>query len=141
MQGPVLCEAGVVRSKRNGSLESRLGEIHHGILEVVNLFSPSVMAIEQLYSHYARPRTAILMGHARGVVCLAASIHGLSVEHYPATRVKKVLTGNGHAGKVQVQKAILRELKLPSLPGPLDVSDAIAVAICHYYLSRRTNPI
>ena len=68
-----LCEAGVVRGKSRGSLTKRLLEIHEGVAEVIASLNPEVMALEELYSHYARPRTAILMGHARGVICLAAA--------------------------------------------------------------------
>ena len=63
------------------------------------------MAVEQLYSHYKHPRTAILMGHARGVICLAAAQAGIGVIHYSATQIKKVLTGNGRAPKSQMQHA------------------------------------
>ena len=70
------------------------------------------MALEELYSHYERPRTAILMGHARGVICLAAAQAGIPVVHYSATQIKKILTGNGRAPKAQVQRAIQRELAL-----------------------------
>ena len=86
--------------------------------EVIAAFAPAVMALEQLYSHYQRPRTAILMGHARGVICLAAAEAGIPVVHYSATQVKKILTGAGRAGKAQVQRAIQRELGLPSSPSP-----------------------
>ena len=92
------------------------------------------MAIEELYSHYARPRTAILMGHARGVICLAAAKAGVPIKHYSATQIKRILTGSGRASKSQVQRAIQRELALPSLPSPPDVADALAVALCHHYL-------
>ena len=74
------------------------------------------MALEQLYSHYQRPRTAILMGHARGVICLAAAQAGIPVVHYASTQVKRILTGAGRAGKAQVQRAIQRELHLPHCP-------------------------
>ncbi|MFV2067578.1 MAG: crossover junction endodeoxyribonuclease RuvC, partial [Pirellulales bacterium] len=72
--GPRLCEAGIVRGKTRNSLTSRLHEIHAGVVDVLKTLQPCVMAIEELYSHYKRPRTAILMGHARGVICLAASM-------------------------------------------------------------------
>jgi crossover junction endodeoxyribonuclease RuvC len=129
-----LCEAGVVRGRSRGSLTRRLVEIHEGIADVVAAFSPQVMALEELYSHYARPRTAILMGHARGVICLAAAAKGIPVVHYSATQVKKILTGSGRASKSQVQTAIQRELKLDRIPEPPDVADALAIALCHYYL-------
>jgi crossover junction endodeoxyribonuclease RuvC len=131
---PKLCEAGIVRGKSRRSLTARLVEIHEGVAEVIAAFQPAVMALEELYSHYARPRTAILMGHARGVICLAAAQAGVPVVHYSATRIKKMLTGNGRAPKGQVQRAIQRELGLPELPDPPDVADALAVALCHCYL-------
>jgi crossover junction endodeoxyribonuclease RuvC len=95
---------------------------------------PEVLAIEELYSHYERPTTAILMGHARGVIVLAAAEAGIPVVNYRATQIKKTITGNGHAAKWQMQEAIKRELNLPSLPEPPDVADALAIALCHCYL-------
>jgi crossover junction endodeoxyribonuclease RuvC len=129
-------EAGVVRSTASGDLAGRLGEIHTGVREVIDSLKPAVVALEELYSHYQRPRTAILMGHARGVICLAAAQAGLPVQPYAATQIKKVLTGAGRAPKSQMQDAICRELGLPSPPEPPDVADALAIALCHYYLSR-----
>jgi len=70
------------------------------------------------------------------VICLAATMAGLPVTNYSATQVKKLLTGNGHASKSQVQHAVKFELKLAALPEPADVSDALAIALCHYYLNR-----
>ena len=73
------------------------------------------------------------MGHARGVICLAAAQAGLDVHHYAATHVKKMLTGNGRAPKSQMQDSIRRELQLPQLPEPADVADALAIALCHSF--------
>ena len=129
-----LCEAGIVRGGARGPLAPRVAAIHAGVAEVIGSFQPSVMALEELYSHYARPRTAILMGHARGVICLAAAQAGIPVVHYSATQIKKILTGSGRAPKSQVQRAIQRELGLASLPDPPDVADALAIALCHHYL-------
>ena len=131
---PRICEAGVVRGKSRRSLTARLVEIHEGVADVIAALKPGVMAIEELYSHYNRPRTAILMGHARGVICLAAARAGIPVVHYSATQIKKILTGAGRASKAQVQRAIQRELALTQVPDPPDVADALAVALCHYYL-------
>ncbi|MGA2035457.1 MAG: crossover junction endodeoxyribonuclease RuvC [Thermoguttaceae bacterium] len=135
--GVRLCEAGVVRGKTRGSLTKRLVEIYQGVADVIAAFAPQAMALEQLYSHYQRPRTAILMGHARGVICLAAELAGVPVTHYSATQVKKILTGAGRAGKAQVQRAVQRELGLAKIPEPPDVADALAIALCHYYLKKR----
>ncbi len=131
---PQLCEAGVVRGKTRGSLTARLIQIYDGVTDVIAALKPEVMAIEELYSHYARPRTAILMGHARGVICLAGAQAGIPVISYSATQIKRILTGSGRAPKGQVQRAIQHELGLPQLPEPADVADALAIALCHYYL-------
>jgi len=136
---PRLIEVGVVRGKTKGSLAERLLEIHDGVADVVGTFKPEVLAIEELYSHYERPTTAILMGHARGVIVLAAAQAGIPVTNYPATQIKKTITGNGHAAKWQIQEAIRRELNLPNMPEPPDVADALAIALCHCYLSRSSD--
>jgi crossover junction endodeoxyribonuclease RuvC len=134
-----LCEAGVVRGRTKGSLAQRLVEIRVGVADVIATLKPHAMAVEQLYSHYKHPRTAILMGHARGVICVTAAEAGMDVVSYSATQIKKVLTGNGRAPKSQMQLAIQRELALAEVPDPPDVADALAVALCHYYLCvRRT---
>lgn len=134
---PIVLEAGVIRTT-NGSaptdLASRIHELYNGIVEVIDQFRPQVLAVEQLYAHYEHPRTAILMGHARGVVLLAGAQRGLPVVSYAATRIKKTITGNGRASKDQVQRTIQRELGLSKLPEPPDVADALAAALCHYYV-------
>jgi crossover junction endodeoxyribonuclease RuvC len=131
-----LIEAGVVRGKTRGSLAARLCEIHTGVVEIIQSFSPQLLAVEELYSHYERPKTAILMGHARGVICLAAALQQVAVKHYAATHVKRMLTGNGRAPKSQMQLAICREFKLLKAPDPPDVADALAIALCHCYDTR-----
>lgn len=138
--GPVVVEAGVVRPVEGRAvktdLATRIDRLYNGIVEVIETHRPSAMAVEQLYAHYAHPRTAILMGHARGVVLLAAARHGLPVISYAATRVKLTVTGHGRASKQQVQRAIQRELRLDQLPEPPDVADALAVALTHYHLAK-----
>ncbi len=134
---PRLVEAGVVRGKAGTPLAERVKEIHDGVAETIATLKPDVLAIEELYSHYDRPTTAILMGHARGVIVLAAAEAGIPVVNYRATQIKKTITGNGHAAKWQMQEAIRRELNLPALPEPPDVADALAIALCHCYLSRQ----
>ncbi|WP_237564781.1 crossover junction endodeoxyribonuclease RuvC [Blastopirellula marina] len=130
-----IIEAGVVRGKTRGSLPARVREIYDGVRDVITTLQPQTMAIEQLYSHYERPKTAIIMGHARGVLCLAAEQAGMPIHHYSATQIKKLLTGSGRAPKNQVQLSVQRELSLPEIPEPPDVADALAVALCHYYLA------
>jgi crossover junction endodeoxyribonuclease RuvC len=129
-----LCEAGVVRGRATGNLAVRLESIYAGIADVIASLRPDMMALEELYSHYKRPRTAILMGHARGVICLAATLAHVPVISYSATQIKKILTGAGRAPKEQMQRAVQFELGLAQLPDPPDVADALAAAICHYHL-------
>jgi crossover junction endodeoxyribonuclease RuvC len=129
-------EAGMIRGRSRGDLAARLHEVHEGITDVIASLKPEVLAIEELYSHYERPRTAILMGHARGVICLAAVQAGLPMRSYSSTQVKRMLTGNGRAPKSQVQQAICHEFSLAAPPEPPDVADAIAIALCHHYLQR-----
>ena len=133
-RGPQLVEAGVIRGRTKGSVPDRVREIHAGLCEVLQAHKPDALSLEEIYSHYQRPRTAILMGHARGVICLAAANEGVPVVGYSATQIKKILTGSGRAPKSQVQQAIQRELRLDSVPDPPDVADAIAIAMCHCYL-------
>lgn len=133
----VMEEAGVVRSKRSDSFESRLGSIFEGVMEVIDSLKPDRIGLEELYSHYERPKTAIIMGHARGVICLAAHNSGLPIHHFSATQVKKTLTGNGRAPKNQVQLAVARHLNLDHVPDPPDVADALAIALTHFYLDLR----
>ncbi len=126
-----LIEAGVVRTKASLPMAERLSEISREIDEIIAQFSPEVMAIEELYSHYQHPRTAIIMGHARGVVFAGAARAGIPVFPYAATRIKKSLTGNGRASKKQVQLMIRSTLGLSEIPEPNDAADALAIALCH----------
>lgn len=123
-----LQEAGVLRMKSKGDLATRVMELHESVSELIRDFSPDRVAVEQLYAHYKHPRTAILMGHARGVILLAAAQHGLTVTNLAATMVKRTITGNGHAPKAQMQRAIASLCRLASPPEPPDVADAIAIA-------------
>jgi crossover junction endodeoxyribonuclease RuvC len=136
---PRLVEAGVIRSEAGLKIDlaKRVQAVFGGLMEILDQFRPTVMAVEQLYAHYKHPRTAILMGHARGVILLAAAQRDIPVVSYSATRIKKVITGNGRASKEQVQRTIQGELGLAQLPEPADVADALAAALCHSYLQKQ----
>ncbi len=123
-------EAGVLRTSGELSLERRLNQIAMDIQELLDRFRPDIVAVEELYSHYAHPKTAILMGHARGVILQKSAAMGLEVKSFAATRIKKSLTGNGRASKEQVQRTMQTILALPDVPKPNDVADAMAAALC-----------
>ncbi len=125
-----LIEAGVLRTVGRQVIESRLKQIAEDIDALLARFKPEVVAVEQLYSHYAHPRTAILMGHARGVILQRCAQAGIVVRSFGATRIKKSITGNGRASKEQIQRTIKTLLGLSAVPEPNDVADAIAAAMC-----------
>ena len=136
--GPKVCDAGVVRSavgRDAADMARRIKTLYDGVCEVLDEWKPGVMVVEQLYAHYDHPRTSILMAHARGAYFLAGAQRDIPVFSYAATKVKKLVTGNGHAGKEQMQYAIARELGLAGPPEPHDVADALAIALCHYFAS------
>ncbi len=124
-----LLEAGVIRGKSKKTLPERIHEIYVGLEEIINQFKPNVMSLEDLYSFYKRPRTAILMGHVRGAIMLAAANAGIPVHSFSATRIKKIITGNGHANKAQMQRVIMQEFNLTEIPKPPDVADALGIAL------------
>ena len=131
-----LVEAGTVRS-RGDTLEDRLQAIHAGVREVIEAFKPTAMAIEQVFAHAKFPKAALILAHARGVICLAGVQSGLAMHHYLPNRVKSTLCGSGHAGKEQMQAAVQRELALAAVPKPADAADALAVALTDYHLRLR----
>lgn len=134
----VVLEAGSIRTSRKSDVAERLKKIYCGIDGLIRELRPDVLALEKLYSHYKHPASVIMMGHARGVICLLAGLHSLVLVHYPATKIKKAVTGNGLAGKVQVRRMVTHILGLSSFSGPDDVSDALAVAISHCYHYRKS---
>jgi crossover junction endodeoxyribonuclease RuvC len=127
-----LLDAGIIRTRASDPLTPRLTELFQGLVQVIQKYSPDVMGMEKIYSHYRHPVTAIIMGHARGVLCLAAGQREIRVESLPASRVKKAVTGNGRASKQQVNGMVCRILGIHTELKPLDVSDALAVAIALY---------
>jgi len=128
--GEKLIEAGVFRTASGSAVEAKLNQIAQDIESLLTRFRPDVVAVEELYSHYTHPKTAILMGHARGVILQKCAEAAIKVRSFSATRIKKSITGNGRASKQQMQRTIQTILSLPVLPEPSDVADAIAAALC-----------
>jgi crossover junction endodeoxyribonuclease RuvC len=133
--GVRLLEAGVIRPARarGDNLPARLESLHKGLAEVMAEFHPRTMCLEEVYSHTSYPRTSILMGHARGVICLAARQAGVAVVNISAKRIKQSVTGNGSASKAQVQRAVQQAFSLGRVPQPPDVADALAAGLCYAY--------
>lgn len=126
----VLVEAGVIRLEAKTSVSERLVELERDLVEIIERVRPGVVGVEKLYAHYNHPTTAIVMGHARGVVLLVVRRMGLELVELGATEVKKSLTTHGHASKGQMQAGVKAQLRLAALPQPPDVADAIAIGLC-----------
>lgn len=125
-----LVEAGLFTLDASSPVADRLVELERDLDLLFQRFPVGTLAVEKVFAHYAHPRTAIAMAHARGVILLVAARRGVTIVETPSTEVKKSITGNGHASKAQVQGAVSLLLGLASPPEPSDVADAIAIALC-----------
>ena len=126
-----LIEGGVLRPRAALSLEQRLTQLHDAMLEIVRATQPSCMVVEELWTAPRHPPTAVLMGHARGVIALAAGRCEVAFEQLSHVTVKRALTGNGAASKAQVKAMVCARLGLREAPEPDDVSDALALALVY----------
>lgn len=123
-------DAGGVTTKSAASVSARLVELDRDFRAALERVGPEVVAVESLFAHYKHPATAIVMGHARGVLLLAIRQAGCRLVELKPNEVKKALTGHGHASKAQMQMAVQGVFDLPEPPEPPDVADAIAIALC-----------
>ena len=125
-----LVECGVIRTSAGADLAARLRDIFEGVSEVLDRTRPTAVAVEGVF--YARNvRTALVLGHARGVILLAAALRDLPVYEYAPAEVKNAIAGTGRAAKEQVQYMVQTLLRLKAPPRPADAADAVAIAICH----------
>lgn len=124
-----LIEGGVLQPAAAAPLAQRLVQLHDAMVEVVRTTRPDCMVVEELWTAYEHPQTAVLMGHARGVLALAAGAAGIPVHDLAHAMVKRALAGSGSASKAQVKGMVVRLLGLSAPPHPDDVSDALALAI------------
>ena len=131
-------EAGTIRTRSKTPIQERITKIFDEISGIIDEHRPGVLVLEKIYSHYKHPTTAILMGHARAMACLVCGKFDVKLVNYPSTKIKKVITGNGHASKMQVQRMVQDILKLKAAPEPVDVSDALAMAITYCFIERNT---
>ncbi len=126
---PTLIECGVIRTLAKEPLPLRLHDIHAGVTELIERHRPDTVAVEDVF--YARNvRTTIVLGHARGVILLAAQEAGLTIHEFPPAEIKKAITGTGAATKLQMQFMVAKLLRLKSAPQPSDAADGVAAALC-----------
>lgn len=127
---PRYLAAGVIRAKADAPLPVRLESLFDGLCEVIKTHHPDVVVVEDLFSTYAHPRSALLMAQARGVLLLAAQQSQIPVHSFLPNEVKQVVSGSGHASKATIQNAVKARLRLNELPEPSDLADALAIALC-----------
>lgn len=122
--------SGAIRTSASASFPEKLLTIHTGLAALLGECQPDCVAIENLFTA-VNARSALKLGHARGVAMLAAVQTGVPVFEYTPAEVKLAVVGHGRAEKHQVQQMVKLILGLATLPTPFDASDALAVAICH----------
>lgn len=125
-----LVECGVIRTSSKEALPVRLHEIYSGICELIERHSPDVLVCEDIF--YAKNvRTTVVLGHARGVILLAAQAAGIEIVEYAPREIKKAVVGNGNATKEQIQFMVARLLRLKHAPQPADAADGVAAALTY----------
>ncbi len=122
---------GAIKPRTKDPFAQRLLVIYEEIARLIEVYSPTEMAIEDPFVGALQPASALAIGQARAAAMLAAASAGLDVELYAPTAVKAAVSGYGQSDKRQVQSMVCMILNLEEAPEPLDASDALAVAICH----------
>ena len=135
-----LVDCGAIRAAAAGNgFPERLAAIHRELTRVIRECTPECVAIENLF-HATNVRSALLLGHARGVAIVAAVEAGLPVVEYSPAEIKRSVVGYGRAEKIQVQRMMKLLLGLDRIPSPHDAADALAVAVCHLHSIGRGLP-
>ena len=125
--------SGVIRNRPRSPFPERLRRISESLRDLIQVHSPAAMAVEGIF-HSVNPRSALQLGHVRGIALLAAAESNLPVYEYSALQIKSSVVGYGHAEKAQVQAMVCVLLNLQEKP-PEDAADALAVALCHAHHS------
>ena len=125
-----LVTCGAIATAADAALPEKLRVIHDGLVALLKSAAPDCVAIENLF-HARNVRSALVLGHARGVAVLAAVQAGLPVIEYTPAEIKLSIVGYGRAEKLQMQHMVKLLLGLDAAPSPYDAADALAVAICH----------
>ena len=131
-----ILEAGIIQPNPKDAFERRIAKVHRHIAAIVTMHKPDTVVLEKLYAHYKHPTTACLLGHVRGVICLAVAESATPLVEQSVKRIRKALVGNGNATKQQVQEFVKRLLNIPKAELALDTSDALALALGHAHMMR-----
>lgn len=135
-QARLVCKTmGAIRLAKNKSLPQRLNQVYEELITELERWQPDVVAIEEVF-YSVNAKSALKLGHVRGVALLAAARRGLPVAEYAPLKIKSSVVGYGLAKKEQVQFMVARLLDLEALPEPADAADALAIAICHIHTAQ-----
>lgn len=134
-----LVRYGAIGVHAGSTFPERLGTIYRALVTEIEACAPDCVAIENVF-YATNVRSALKLGHARGVAMLAAVECGVSVAEYTPAEIKRAVVGFGRAEKPQVQQMVKLLLGLDRIPSPHDAADALAVAICHLHQSAIAGP-
>ena len=131
-----LLEAGVIEPKEKDLIQNRIHRIYQNLDALLLQYQPQIMVLEKLYAHYKHPTTACILGHVRGVICLLCAQRNIRLIEHSVKRIRKAITGNGNAQKLQTRSMVAHLLKIDEQMLTLDASDALALALGHTYMNR-----
>ena len=131
-----IVDAGTINPKIKDVFPARIAKVHQCLTAIIVEHKPEVIVLEKLYAHYNHPNTACILGHVRGVICLAAHEQKVELVEYSVKRIRQALTGNGNSTKLQVQAFIKNLLNIPNATLALDTSDALALALGYAHMKR-----
>jgi len=134
--GVKILEAGTIEPNVKDPFEQRIFKIHLHMTTIIKTHQPDVVVLEKLYAHYKHPATAAVLGHVRGVICLSVAQEKTKLVEQSVKRIRKALTGNGNATKIQAQEFVKRILNIKSPSFKLDASDALALALGQAHMMR-----
>ena len=124
-----LIETGTIEPKQKDLIQNRIEKVYSILGDLIDEHSPQVLVLEKLYAHYKHPATASKLGHMRGVICLLCAQKNIILVEYSVKRIRKALTGNGNATKVQTKRTVADLLKIDESKLTLDASDALALSL------------
>lgn len=133
-----LLETGTIDPKQKDFIQNRIKTIYSLLGELIEQYKPDVLVLEKLYAHYKHPTTASILGHVRGVICLLCAQKDIGLAEHSVKRIRKALSGNGNASKMQVRRVVAHALGVDETKLTLDASDALALALGYIHLHCRS---
>lgn len=129
-----LLETGIIQPKPKELIQKRIHSIYLALKELIEQHKPEILVLEKIYSHHKHPNTVAILGHVRGVVCLLCAQKNMTLAEHSVKRIRKALTGNGNATKIQTRRIVAHTLGVDEGNLTLDASDALALAMGYGYM-------